>query len=109
MELLAGALDGGSELLSGHGVGALRLYRLSLVIGIGVGHAGNVEQCRLDSSVAVATHKAGSLNCVSHGYSSLLCRLSQAPDLAPQAVACVPKYAALLFRGNLGHLENPRR
>ena len=32
---------------------------------------------------------------------------SQAPDLAPQTVACVPKYAALLFRGNLGHLENP--
>ena len=44
MELLAGALDGGGELLGGHGVGALHLYGLSLVIGIGVGHAGNVEQ-----------------------------------------------------------------
>ena len=37
----------------------------------------------------------------------LAARLSQAPDLAPQTVACVPKYAALLFRSNLGHLENP--
>ena len=32
--------------------------------------------------------------------------LPQAPDLAPQTVACVPKYAALLFRGNLRHLRN---
>ena len=48
MELLAGALDGGSELLSGHGVGAPHLYGLSLVIGVGVGHAGHVEQRRLD-------------------------------------------------------------
>ena len=43
MEFLTGVFDGGSELLSGHGVGALHLYGLSLVIGIGVGHAGNVE------------------------------------------------------------------
>lgn len=39
MELLAGALDGGSELLGGHGVGALNLDGLGLVIGVGVGHA----------------------------------------------------------------------
>ena len=44
MELLARALDGGGELLGGHGVGALHLDGLGLVVGIGIGHAGNVEQ-----------------------------------------------------------------
>ena len=78
-----------------------------LVIGVGVGHAGHVEQRRLDGGIAVAAHKAGSLNCETHGYSSLLCRLSRAPDLDLQAVARVPKYASLLFQVNLGHLENP--
>lgn len=39
MEFLAGALDGGGELLGGHGVGALYLDGLGLVIGVGVGHA----------------------------------------------------------------------
>ena len=34
-------------------------------------------------------------------------RLVQAPHLAVQTVARVPKYATLLFRGNLRHLENP--
>ena len=36
----------------------------------------------------------------------------EAPDLAPQTVARVPnvpKYASLLFRGNLGHLSAPLR
>ena len=61
----------------------------------------------IDSSVAVAAHEAGSPDCVTHGYSSLLCRLSQAPDLDLQAVARVPKYASLLFQVNLWHLENP--
>ena len=107
MEFLAGALDGGGELLGGHGVGALYLDGLGLVIGIGVGHAGNVEQRGLDGGIAMAAHEAGSLDRVSHGYSSLLCRLSQAPDLDLQAVARVPKYASLLFQVNLGHLENP--
>ena len=107
MEFLARGLDSGGELLGGYGVGALNLDGLGLVIGVGVGHAGHVEQCRLDSSVAVAAHKAGSLDCVMHGYSSLLCRLSQAPDLDLQTVARVPKYASLLFQVNLGHLENP--
>ena len=36
-------------------------------------------------------------------------RLVQAPHLAAQTVARVPKYASLLFRGNLRHLDNPRR
>ena len=36
-------------------------------------------------------------------------RLAQAPHLAAQTVARVPKYASLLFRGNLRHLDNPRR
>ena len=36
-------------------------------------------------------------------------RLAQAPHLAAQTVARVPKYAALLFRGNLRHLDSPRR
>lgn len=107
MEFLAGALDGGGELLGGHGVGALHLYGLGLVVGVGVGHAGYVEQRRLDGGIAMAAHEAGSLDCVSHGYSSLLCQLSQAPDLDLQAVARVPKYASLLFQVNLGHLENP--
>ena len=107
MELLAGALDSGGELLDGHGVGALHLDGLGLVIGVGVGHAGHVEQRRLDGGVAMAAHEAGSLDCVTHGYSSLLCRLSQAPDLDLQAVARVPKCASLLFRVNLGRLENP--
>ena len=106
MELLARGLDGGGELLGGHGVGALHLDGLGLVIGVGVGHAGHVEQRRLDGGVAAAAHEAGSLDCVTHGYSSLLCRLSQAPDLDLQAVTRVPKYASLLFQVNLGHLEN---
>ena len=33
-------------------------------------------------------------------------RLAQAPHLAAQTVARVPKYASLLFRGNLRHLDN---
>ena len=106
----ADALDGvprGGELLGGRGVGALHLYGLGLVVGIGIGHAGHVEQCRFDGGVAMAAHEAGSLDCVSHGYSSLLSRLSQAPDLDLQAIARVPKYASLLFQVNLGHLENP--
>ena len=36
-------------------------------------------------------------------------RLAQAPHLAAQTVARVPKYASLLFRGNLRYLDNPRR
>ena len=39
----------------------------------------------------------------------LMLRLVQAPHLAAQTVARVPKYASLLFRGNLRHLNNPRR
>ena len=39
----------------------------------------------------------------------LVLRLAQAPHLAAQTVARVPKYASLLFRGNLRHLDNPRR
>ena len=65
------------------------------------------EQRGLDGGIAMAAHEAGSLDCETHGYSSLLCRLSQAPDLDLQAVARVPKYASLLFQVNLGHLENP--
>ena len=107
MEFLARGLDSGGELLGGYGVGALHLDGLSLVVGVGVGYARNVEQRGLDGGVAVAAHKAGSLNCETHGYSSLLCRLSQAPDLDLQTVARVPKYASLLFQVNLGHLENP--
>ena len=68
MELLAGALDGSGELFGGHGVGALHLDGLGLVIGIGIGHAGYVEQRGLDSSVAVAAHKAGRFNDVVHDY-----------------------------------------
>lgn len=34
-------------------------------------------------------------------------RLAQAPHLAAQTVARVPKYASLLFQVNLGRLENP--
>ena len=67
VEFLARSLDGGGELLGGYGVGALNLDGLGLVIGIGIGHAGHVEQRGLDSSVAVAAHKAGSLDCVTHG------------------------------------------
>ena len=37
----------------------------------------------------------------------LIVWLSEAPHLAAQTVARVPKYASLLFRGDLGHLENP--
>lgn len=36
-------------------------------------------------------------------------RLAQAPHLAAQTVARVPKYASLLFHDNLRHLDNPRR
>lgn len=43
MELLAGALDGGGELLGGHGVGALHLDGLGFVIGVGVGHAATLS------------------------------------------------------------------
>lgn len=35
--------------------------------------------------------------------------LAQAPHLAAQTVARVPKYASLLFRGNLRYLDNPRQ
>ena len=107
MELLARSLDGGGELLGGHGVGALHLDSLGLVIGVGIGHADHVEQRGLDGGIAMAAHEAGSLDRVTHGYSSLLCRLSQAPDLDLQTVARVPKYASLLFQVNLRYLENP--
>ena len=68
MELLARSLDGGGELLGGHGVGALHLDGLGLVVGIGIGHACHVEQRRLDSGVAVAAHKARRFNDVVHDY-----------------------------------------
>ena len=76
MELLARTLDGGGELLGGHGVGALYLDGLGLVIGVGIGHACYAEQRGLDSSVAVAAHEAGSLDCVTHGCTPYRLRLS---------------------------------